>query len=112
MKSVAEWILQLRQFFSFGQCFMKRSLSIRHAPQKMIGLVAIIYGVYLFKTAMGIDISNSYSAPKLIKVPLQPLWENKTELCAEFQTLCTARSNFYHKVQRQIDRIKIASHAG
>jgi hypothetical protein len=91
---------------------MKLLLSRRHAPQKLIGLMVAIYAAYLLKTAMGIDISHSYSAPKLIKVPLQPLWNNKTALCAEFQTLCTARSNFYHKVQRQIDRIKIASHAG
>jgi hypothetical protein len=90
---------------------MKRLLR-HHAPQKLIGLMVVIYGAYLLKTAMGINISNSYSAPKLIKVPLQPLWDHKTVLCAEFQTLCTARSNFYHKVQRQIDRIKIASHAG
>jgi hypothetical protein len=91
---------------------MKRLLSRRHAPQKFIGLLVVIYGVYLLKTAMGINISSRYSAPSLIKVPLQPLWANKTELCAEFQTVCTARSSFYHKVQRQIDRIKTASHAG
>jgi uncharacterized membrane protein YqhA len=91
---------------------MKRLFSIRHAPQKMIGLVVIIYGVYLLKTAMGINVSNRYSAPLLIKVPLQPMWAHQRELCQQFQTLCTARSSLQHKIQYRINRIKAASHAG
>jgi hypothetical protein len=87
---------------------MKRLLSIRRVPQTMVGLLAIIYGAYLLKTAMGINVSNSYSAPRFVKIPLQPLWANKAALCQEFQTLCTARSSFYHKVQHRIDRIKDA----
>jgi hypothetical protein len=88
---------------------MKRLLSTRKAPQKIIGLLAIIYGTYLLKTAMGINVSSSYSAPSLLKVPLQPLWANKAALCEQFQTLCTARSSFHHKVQHRIDLIKSAS---
>jgi hypothetical protein len=91
---------------------MKRLLSIRQAPRKMIGLMAIIYGVYLLKTAMGINVLNSYSAPALFKVPLQPLWANQTHLCAQFQTLCIARSSLQHKIQHRINRIKEATHAG
>jgi hypothetical protein len=101
-----------RAIQSVSQFFMKRLLSIRHAPRTIIGLMVIIYGAYLLKTAVGINISNHYSAPKLIKVPLQPLWANKTELCEQFQTLCTARSSLQHKIQYRIDRIKEASHAG
>jgi hypothetical protein len=91
---------------------MKRLLSIRRAPRKMIGLIAIIYGVYLLKTAMGINVLNGYSAPALFKVPLQPLWANQTHLCAQFQTLCIARSSLQHKIQHRINRIKEATHAG
>jgi hypothetical protein len=112
MKSNAEWILQIKQFIRFGQFFMKRLLSLRHAPQKMIGLMAIIYGVYLLKTAMGINVLSSYSAPSLLKVPLQPMWANQKELCQQFKTLCTARNSLQHKIQYRIDRIKGASHAG
>jgi hypothetical protein len=91
---------------------MKRLLSVRHVPQKMIGLMAIIYGVYLLKTAMGINVSNSYSAPSLFKVPLQPMWANQRELCKQFQTLCVARNSLQHKIQYRINLIKKASHAG
>jgi hypothetical protein len=85
---------------------MKHFLSIRHAPQKAIGILVILYGAYLLKTAMGINISNSHSASWLLKVPLQPLWANKAALCEEFQTLCTARNSIQHKLQHRIDRIK------
>jgi hypothetical protein len=78
----------------------------------MIGLMAIIYGVYLLKTAMGINVLNSYSAPALFKVPLQPMWANQRQLCLDFQTLCTARSSLQHKIQYRINRLKEASRAG
>jgi hypothetical protein len=78
----------------------------------MIGLMAIIYGVYLLKTAMGINVLNSYSAPSLFKVPLQPMWANQAQLCEQFQTLCIARSSLQHKIQYRINRIKDAIHAG
>ena len=33
-------------------------------------ILGILYGAYLAKTEMGINISNRYSAPALFKVPL------------------------------------------
>jgi hypothetical protein len=78
----------------------------------MIGLMAIIYGVYLLKTAMGINVLNSYSAPALFKVPLQPMWAHQKELCQQFQPLCTARNSLQHKIQYRINHLKEASHAG
>jgi hypothetical protein len=85
---------------------MKRSSAIRPSLSKWLGLLAILYTAYLFKTAMGVNISNRYSASWLLKVPLEPLWSSKTELCLEFRTLCTARSTFQHKIQDRVDLLK------
>jgi hypothetical protein len=85
---------------------MKQLWSTRKTSQKLIGLLAILYGAYLLKTAMGINLSSNHSASWLLKVPLQPLWANKTALCEEFQTLCTARSSIKHKLQHRINHIK------
>jgi hypothetical protein len=85
---------------------MKRLLSIRKSPQKLIGLVVILYGAYLLKTAMGINLSSNHSASWVLKVPLQPLWANKAALCEEFQTLCTVRNSLQHKIRHRIERLK------
>jgi hypothetical protein len=63
-------------------------------------VVGVLYSAYLLKTLMGINLSNSYSATGLFKVPLQPIQSQGTELCQEFQTLCKIRSKIKHRFYR------------
>lgn len=85
---------------------MKRSFG--RLPQAFIALMIMMYGTYLFKTIMGINISNHYSAPRILKLPLNPVWAHKSELCAEFQTLCTLRGQILFKVKNRIEQVKRA----
>jgi hypothetical protein len=70
--------------------------------------IALMYGVYLTKTAMGVNISKRYSASWVFKVPLEPLQSHKSELCDDFQTLCTIHHKVRNKVNRQVNRIRRA----
>jgi hypothetical protein len=70
--------------------------------------IVSIYSLYLLKTLLGINVSNHYSAPWILKVPLEPLLTHKAELCTDFQTLCTLRSQILHQVQPQIEKAKRA----
>jgi hypothetical protein len=36
-------------------------------------LVLLVYGLYLIKSAMGINISNSKTAPDWLKLPIAPI---------------------------------------
>ncbi len=73
-----------------------------------MALTVTVYSAYLLKTLLGINISSHYSAPWIVKLPLEPLLSHKATLCAEFQTLCTLRSQILHKVQPRIDKAKRA----
>lgn len=70
--------------------------------------MGVIYGVYLLKTLLGINISNRYSASWILKVPIQPVLTHKAELCGEFKPVCLFRSQIMHKVQNQIAQTKRA----
>jgi hypothetical protein len=83
---------------------MKRSFG--RLPQAFIALTIMVYGTYLLKTIMGINVLNHYSAPSFLKLPLEPVWSHKAELCAEFQPLCTLRGQIMHKVKNRIDQAK------
>jgi hypothetical protein len=37
------------------------------------GLILAVYGLYLIKSAMGINISNSKTAPDWLKIPIAPI---------------------------------------
>ncbi|MGB8698200.1 MAG: hypothetical protein WCD18_02180 [Thermosynechococcaceae cyanobacterium] len=74
-----------------------------------LALMMTLYGAYLFKTFMGINISNRYSASWIFKMPLEPLWAHKPELCQEFHSLCTLRSVVQKKVQHKIEQVKQAT---
>jgi hypothetical protein len=73
-----------------------------------LATVGLIYSIYLLKTLLGINVSNHYSAPWILKVPLEPLLSHKASLCTEFQTLCTLRSQILHQVQPRIEKAKRA----
>jgi hypothetical protein len=74
----------------------------------LLTLTTMLYGVYLLKTLLGINVLNHYSAPWVLKVPLEPLLSHKTELCTEFQTLCILRSKIFHAIQPRIEKAKRA----
>jgi hypothetical protein len=82
---------------------------LKRSPKILLALTVAVYGIYLLKTAMGINFSNRYSASWILKVPLEPLWAHKAALCEEFQTLCTLRDRVKNKVQH---RIETAKHSG
>lgn len=82
---------------------------LKRSPKILLALTVVVYGAYLLKTAMGVNVSNRYSASWIFKVPLEPLWDHKTALCEEFQTLCTLRDRVKTKVQH---RIEAAKHSG
>jgi hypothetical protein len=71
-------------------------------------VIVSIYSLYLLKTLLGINVSNHYSAPWILKVPLEPLFSHKAELCNDFGALCNLRSQILHKVQPHIERAKRA----
>jgi hypothetical protein len=73
-----------------------------------LATVGLIYSIYLLKTLLGINFSNQYSAPWILKVPLEPLFSYKASLCIEFQSLCTLRSQILHQVQPRIEKAKRA----
>lgn len=85
---------------------MKRSFG--KLPQTCIALTIVVYGAYLLKTVMGINVSSHYSAPSILKLPLKPVWSHKAELCAEFQPLCSLRGQIMHKVKNRIEQAKRA----
>jgi hypothetical protein len=85
---------------------MKQSL--RRLPQIFIALTIMTYGAYLLKTIMGINVLSHYSAPSILKLPLEPVWSHKAELCAGFQPLCALRGQIMHKVKNRIDQVKRA----
>lgn len=89
-----------------------KRLGFRHVTPAFTSALVLFYGAYLLKTALGVNVSSSYSASWIFKVPLEPLWAHKAELCAEFQTLCSVRSSLRHRVQSRLDRIKGTSPAG
>jgi hypothetical protein len=70
--------------------------------------IVSVYSLYLLKTLLGINVSNHYSAPWILKVPLEPLLSHKTELCTDFQSLCSLRSQIFHQVQPRIEKAKRA----
>jgi hypothetical protein len=86
---------------------MKRRLG--KPPKIFLAVTTVIYSVYLLKTVLGINISSRYSAPSIIKLPLQPLLSHKAALCSEFQTLCNLRSHIFHEVQPRIEKAKRAA---
>lgn len=63
-------------------------------------IIGSLYSLYLLKTLMGINLSNSYSATGIFKAPLQPIKSHSSELCQEFQTLCKIRTKIKHKFYR------------
>jgi hypothetical protein len=73
---------------------------------RMIEVMVLLYGIYLVKTAAGLNLSNRYTASWILKVPLEPLWNNKTTVCAEFQTLCSVRSAIQHSIQNRVNHLK------
>ncbi|WP_404787898.1 hypothetical protein [Altericista sp. CCNU0014] len=81
---------------------------LNQSPKILLVTIGAMYGVYLLKTLLGINLSNSHSASWVLKAPLEPVWSHRTELCGEFQTLCTLRSRIMHKVQNQIVQAKRA----
>jgi hypothetical protein len=85
---------------------MKQSFG--RLPQAFIALTIMVYVTYLLKTIMGINVSNHYSAPSILKLPLKPVWSHKAELCAEFQPLCALRSQIMRKVNNRIEQAKRA----
>jgi hypothetical protein len=85
---------------------MKRRLG--KSPKVLLALTTAIYSAYLLKTLLGINVSNHYSAPWILKLPLEPLLSHKTVLCTELQTLCALRSRVFHGVQPQIEKVKRA----
>jgi hypothetical protein len=72
----------------------------------MLTLMMTLYGFYLIKTLMGINLSNRYSASSFLKFPLEPIWAHKTELCKEFQGFCTFRTEIQKKFQYRIKQVK------
>ncbi|NJM76852.1 MAG: hypothetical protein HC852_15000 [Acaryochloridaceae cyanobacterium RU_4_10] len=82
---------------------------LKRSPKILLALTVTVYGTYLIKTAMGINVSNHYSAPWVFKAPLKPLWSHQAALCEEFQTLCTLRDRVKNKVQH---RLEAAKHSG
>jgi hypothetical protein len=85
---------------------MKRSFG--RLPRVFIALTFLVYGTYMLKTIMGINVLTHYSAPNFLKLPLEPVWSHKAELCAEFQPLCALRSQIMHKVNNRIEQAKRA----
>jgi hypothetical protein len=75
----------------------------------VLALTTAVYSVYLLKTVLGINVSNHYSAPWILKLPLEPLLSHKAALCSEFKTLCTLRSQIFHQVQPRIEKAKRAA---
>jgi hypothetical protein len=62
-------VSQLMQF----KYFLRRICSIRlqkPSYKKSFWLLVVFYLMYLSKSALGINISNKYTAPKFIKAPL------------------------------------------
>ncbi len=84
-------------------------LWLKRSPKILLALIVMVYGAYLLKTVMGINVSHRYSASWILKAPLEPLWSHKTALCEEFQTLCTLRERVRNKVQH---RIETTRHSG
>lgn len=41
------------------------------AISRLMMILIVIYGLYLLKTALGINISNQYHAPNIFKFPLK-----------------------------------------
>jgi hypothetical protein len=79
---------------------------VAKASKKLLTLTVLLYGLYLLKTLMGINVSKQFSANWILKAPLQPLLANKTKLCEEFEALCTVRTQIKKAVQYQINHIK------
>jgi hypothetical protein len=84
--------------------FMKQWL--RKSPKVFLTVMGAMYGIYLLKTLLGINVSNRYSASWILKLPIQPVLTHKAELCVEFKPVCLFRSQIVHKVQNQIAQAK------
>ncbi len=79
---------------------------IPRKPKHYAAIIILLYGAYLLKTALGINILNNYSAAGVFKVPLEPLWQHKAVLCSEYSTLCTWRNKIRHKIDDRIRQVK------
>ena len=73
---------------------------------KAIPVLAVIYGLYLFKTLLGINLSNQYSADWVFKAPLYPIEASKEKLCQELETVCAARKDLKYNVQKGVNKTK------
>ncbi|MFM2429668.1 MAG: hypothetical protein RLZZ511_881 [Cyanobacteriota bacterium] len=45
--------------------------------QKFIALTLLVYGLYLVKSACGINITDRYSAPWWVKLPIASIMESR-----------------------------------
>ena len=81
---------------------------ILKSTKKAIPLLVVLYGLYLLKTLLGINVSNQYSANWIFKVPLEPVLASKGRLCQELESACAARQDLRVKVQRGLKKAKRA----
>ncbi len=79
---------------------------IPRKPKHYAVIITLLYGAYLLKTALGVNILNNYSAAGVFKLPLEPLWQNKAALCSEYSPLCTLRNKIRHKIDYRIRQVK------
>jgi hypothetical protein len=75
---------------------------LRKSPKVFLTVMGAMYGIYLLKTLLGINVSSRYSASWILKMPIQPVLTHKAELCGEFKSVCTFRSQIMHKIQNRI----------
>ena len=58
---------------------------------KLSIVIVFIYGIYLIKTAVGINLSSRYSAPRIFKLPFiavdYPLGSHKTNLKSKIKQI-------------------------
>lgn len=79
---------------------------IARTTQKAASVLALIYGLYLVKTLLGINISGQYSGHWILKAPLEPVGAVNTKLCREFESTCGSGKTLRKKVRRGINRVK------
>ncbi|HEY9828358.1 MAG TPA: hypothetical protein V6D19_23200 [Stenomitos sp.] len=79
---------------------------MRKSSKYIVVSVGLLYGLYLLKTALGVNLSNQYSAPMVFKLPIKPLWANKAELCSDHRSICAVRHQLRNKIEYRIQQLK------
>lgn len=81
-------------------------LNLKKSTRTIISVILLLYGAYLTKTLLGINISGRHSASWILKAPIDPLYNKKDEFCMELQSACQWRRTIRNKVQKKIEQAK------